>query len=107
MRTVNDEEISKQLDPAKVKSWTEMLRGFAPKSNQQMRLYVKDFPQKYQTFKEILDFFEIFGNQVSEERLVNVIREKQRRLGSRVNFNLAKLAGLKQYVKFYEKMSVE
>jgi hypothetical protein len=107
MQLIKDEEISKQLDPAKVKGWTEMLRGFAPKSNKQMQLYIRDFPQKYQTFKEILQFFKIFGDKVSEERLVNIIRDNQRRHGYRVNFNLAKLAGVKQYMKFYERTSTE
>lgn len=107
MQSVSDEEIMKQLEPSKIESWTEELRGFAPKSNKQMQLYVRDFPEKYEVFKEILQLFEIFSEQASEERIVNKIREKQKELGGRLNFNLAKLAGIKQYVRFHKQIFTE
>jgi len=100
---VNDEverEIRKELDKTRVLKWTEALRGFAPKSNKQMELYVKDFPEKGEVFKDIMAFFDKFGRFVSEERLVQIIRSVQSELG-RVNFNMAKLAAVKQYMKYF------
>ena len=104
MMTGDDESrrrIMDDLSPNRVASWTSALKGFAPKSNKQMRLYARDFPEKSEVFRDILSFFRKFGDDASEDRLVLTIRSVQEQLGH-VNFNMVKLAAIKQYMKFRE-----
>lgn len=104
---INDDikwKVEAELNDSRVKKWTEALRGFAPMSNKQMRLYVRDYPEKYEVFRDIISFFTKFSDEVSERRLVDIIRSKQAELGH-VNLNMAKFAGIKQYIRFYEQKS--
>ena len=97
-----ERKIKDELDKPRVVTWTNAIKGFAFKSNRQMELYARDFPEKGEAFKDIISFFNKFGDYVSEERLVHIIRSVQKELGH-VNFNMPKLAGIKQYMKFYER----
>jgi len=90
--------VKAELDKLRVMKWTDEIRGFAFKSNEEMWLYARDFPEKAEVFKDILSFFNKFSDVASEERLIIIIRSIQKEIGH-VNFNMPKLTGIKQYMK--------
>lgn len=98
-----ESRVRDELNKSRLMSWTDEIRGFSPKSNKQMLLYVRDFPRKVEVFKDIISFFNGFSDLVSEERLVKIIRSVQEEILGHGNFNMPKLSGVKQYMKMYEK----
>ena len=106
-------DFSNELSKETIEEWSHHIRVFKPLSGEAMKAYVEEHQEHYRVFTEILDFLDKKiedlvqeGNPKRKAELVAVrsIRKAQQQSGFQPNLNLAKISGIKQYIKTYDRI---